>query len=275
MRATRRAHFARAGTAWLGFALLVVITAALTSRGEASEHVDDARQRGGQLYAMYCTACHGASGQGGPGPGVLAGPRIDDIDVAYADLVIRTGRMPIVERDAGIIRDPNLDARDRDLLVAWMAETFGLDGEVPDVPDGDTAQGRLLFNENCAACHSTTGWGGVTGGNLVALPVRDLDRIAIFSASRVGPFTMPSFPESVLSDQDLADIAAAVERMDDERPSPLAFLDLTHVSGTVYSVVGIAILVALLFWIARLPAIRVARDEEHEYRDPDEPEETS
>lgn len=254
-------------------ALAVVLVTALTGRGEATEHLDEqAVRRGEQLYARNCAACHGMSGQGGPGPDVMAGPPVDDIDVALADLLLRTGRMPIVSREAGIVRDPKLDDTDREQIVAWMAETFGLEGRVPDVPEGDSGRGRLLFNENCAACHSTTGWGGAAGRDVIPLPVRGLDRVAIFSAARVGPFEMPSFPETVVSDEDLADIATAVEQMDRERPSRVAFTDLNHVSGTVYSAVAVAVLVGLVIAVSRPPEITVAEVEEFEVEDPEDPE---
>jgi ubiquinol-cytochrome c reductase cytochrome c subunit len=267
---TRAARIGRHVAGWLAALLAVALLTALTSGDEASERPsDEETQRGGQLFATNCTVCHGATGEGGTGPGLRAAPPIDDIEVAYADLVIRTGRMPIVDREAGILRDPQLDATDREQIVAWMAQTFDLEGEVPVVPHGDTARGRLLFNAHCAACHSTTGWGGITGDGVVARPVRDLDRVAIHSAARIGPFEMPSFSASVLSDEDLADIAAAIERMDEERPSRATLIDLTHVSGMVYSLVAVVVLVGLLVLVSHLPSI-AAKDEEFEFEDRDE-----
>jgi subtilisin family serine protease len=43
----------------------------------------------------------------------------------------------------------------------------------------------------------------------------------------------------------------------------------THVSGTVYSVIAVAILLGLVVLAARLPAITVARDDKFDYREPD------
>jgi ubiquinol-cytochrome c reductase cytochrome c subunit len=260
-----RPRWGRAARLVAGWVVLLAAAAVVgvpVALGEAVEQPEpDEVARGGALYAMYCAACHGARGEGGHLPGILAGPPVNDIDVAFADLVIRTGRMPIVSRQAGIMHDPDLGDDDRDQIVAWMAETFDLEGEVPDVPTGDPGHGRVLFNEHCAACHSTTGKGGVAGGGVTILPARDVDRVATFSAARVGPFGMPRFSEAVLSDEDLADIGTAIEEMDRERPSPLAITDVTQVSGTVYAAAATLDLLGLVGLIAKFPRITPLGDE--------------
>jgi ubiquinol-cytochrome c reductase cytochrome c subunit len=254
---------------WIGIAVAAAVglVVLVQDDGAAQQLSEDEVRRGGELYAQYCIACHGPRGEGGVGEGDLEGPPINDIDVAYADLVIRTGRMPIVTRRAAIVRDPGFDDDDREQIVAWMTETFGLEGEVPEVSEGDPGRGRILFNEHCAACHSTTGKGGVAGGGMFVLPARFLDPVAIVSASRVGPFGMPRFSEEMLSDEDLADIATAVDMMDAERPSPLAITDVTHVSGTVYAVVAMILLLGLVGVIAKMPRITPAVEEEFEIDD--------
>lgn len=274
MRRTRARRVVRALAGWLGAVLAVVLVTSLAGRGEASEHPDEQDvRRGQQLYARNCAACHGMTGEGTRGSGPTAGPPIDDVDVALVDLLIRTGRMPIVAREAGITPDPELDDRDRAGIVAWMAGAFELEGGVPDVPAGDAGRGRLLFNQYCAACHSSTGWGGVAGDDVVPPSLRGLDRVALFSAARVGPFEMPVFPEAVVTDEELADIATAVEEMERERPSSVAFIDLNHVSGTLYSLAAVALLLGLVVVVSRLPGIVVAAEEEFELEHPDGPEE--
>lgn len=261
---------------------LIVAAAGLTvvllwpSGGDAQELGDEEVQRGGELYARYCATCHGAAGEGGhrgePGDDIH-GPPVNDVDVALVDLTIRTGRMPIISRDAGIIHEPGLGDDDREQIVAWMTETFELEGEVPDVPEGHAARGRILFNAHCAACHSTTGEGGVAGGGMFILPARDVDRVAIHTASRVGPFGMPRFGEAVLSDEDLADIGTAIEEMDLERPSPLAITDVTHISEGVYGTVAMILLLGLVVFIAKMPRITPAVEEHFAIEDDEEDEE--
>lgn len=255
----------RAIAGWVALLTFLSLGVVLWPSGGGAQQLEaDEVHRGGELYARYCTACHGAAGQGGhlgePGDDIH-GPPVNDVDVAFVDLTIRTGRMPIVSRDAGIVHDPGLDDDDRERIVAWMTETFELEGEVPDVPEGDAARGRLLFNEHCAACHSTTGEGGVAGGGMIIRSARDVDRVAIHSASRVGPFGMPRFGEEVLSDQALADIGTAIETMDAERPSPLAITDVSHVSGTIYAAFAMLLLLGLVVFIAKMPRITPALEE--------------
>jgi ubiquinol-cytochrome c reductase cytochrome c subunit len=70
---------------------------------------------------------------------------------------------------------------------------------------GNIGQGGKLFRTYCATCHRTAVRGGVlafAGRNAPALT--DKSRFLIAGAIRWGPGTMPSFPASVLSDQDLA-----------------------------------------------------------------------
>lgn len=273
MSRPRAARTIRVVAGWLGAVLAVMLVTSVAARGQASEHLDEnALHHGRQLYASNCAACHGMDGQGQPGRGVTAGPPVDDVDVALVDLLLRTGRMPIVAREAGITRDPEIDDAQRERIVAWMAERFDLPGRVPEVPEGDAGRGRILLNQNCAACHSSTGWGGVTGDEVIAPSLRGLDRVALFSAARVGPFEMPVFSEAVISDEELADIATAVQQMERERPSRVALMDLNHVSGTIYSVVAVGVLLGLVVGVARLPAITVAEDERFEFEDPEDPE---
>jgi ubiquinol-cytochrome c reductase cytochrome c subunit len=253
----------RALAAWFGLACVAALALVATSDREArSQEEGETVAAGAALYNAYCAACHGADGSGMDHlEGVMAGPAIDDIDVAYADLTIRTGRMPIVERDAGIIRQPDLGAEERDAIVAFMAERFELEGEVPTVPDASPVPGRVLFNEHCAACHRTTGTGGVAGEGVTVLPARGLDEVAIWSATRIGPFGMPAFSEEIISDDDLASIAAAVKKMDEERPTLLGIVDVDHVIGTWFMVGTMVVLLGAIVLIARFPRAQASYEE--------------
>lgn len=267
---------ARAFTGWAVVAcLLVGVVVLAAGRADSQEPGQEQEEvhRGAALYAAYCASCHGAQGQGGPADeGLLAGPPLHGLEVAYVDLTIRTGRMPIIAREASIVRDPELTGGDRAAIVSWMSDALDLEGEVPVVREGNAPRGRILFNDHCASCHSTTGYGGVAGGGVRVRPTRGVDEVAVFSATRVGPFAMPPFSEDVLSDEDVADIAAAVVAKDAERPSPLAITDVTHVSGTIYVTAMMLVLIGLVGLIARMPRIAV-EEEEFDWPEGDEPEE--
>lgn len=185
---------------------------------------------GGELYSAWCVHCHGNAGQGVPGEGAEAGPAVDDVDVRYVDLLLRTGRMPISEPSAGIIQRPDFTDHQRESLVAWMGEEFGLSGELPVVSPGEAASGADLYATHCAACHGAGGIGGVAGGGATVRKVKGLDPEAVVEAIRVGPFEMPPFSEEQISDDDAEDIAAFVSEMSEGSRTPLGFGELNRVS---------------------------------------------
>jgi ubiquinol-cytochrome c reductase cytochrome c subunit len=70
---------------------------------------------------------------------------------------------------------------------------------------GDIGEGGKLFRVYCATCHRTAVRGGVlafAGRN--APNLTDKSEALIAGAIRWGPGTMPAFPASVLSDEQLA-----------------------------------------------------------------------
>jgi ubiquinol-cytochrome c reductase cytochrome c subunit len=85
---------------------------------------------------------------------------------------------------------------------------------------GDIGEGGKMFRIYCATCHRTAVRGGVlayTGRNAPALT--DKSEALIAGAIRWGPGTMPAFPPSVISDQQLASTVAYV-RLVQHPPNP-------------------------------------------------------
>ncbi|QBI18389.1 cytochrome c [Egibacter rhizosphaerae] len=258
MTSAPRRGAARPLLQWLGVAVAVAVlvptTLAVASEDDdADDPTEDPEraqvERGGEVYARYCVTCHGTSGGGGSGTGVQAGPPIDDTSVSYNDLLVRTGRMPIVDQEAGIFEEPDITDEDRDALAAWLSSELGLPGDIPTVGEGDPARGGDLYAANCMQCHGATGVGGISGGGELVLAVRQLDEVAIAQAIRVGPFTMPAFDDDQLDEQGVADIAAYTTSMDDQPTTPLGLRELDRVSqalaaGGVLVLVGFAIALA-------------------------------
>jgi ubiquinol-cytochrome c reductase cytochrome c subunit len=59
-------------------------------------------------------------------------PPVNRVEVAYADLVLRTGRMPPVGNPFdNRLREPTVTGEDRKALVAWMTAEFGVPGTSP------------------------------------------------------------------------------------------------------------------------------------------------
>lgn len=201
---------------------------------------------GGAIYQRYCALCHNNDGSGLPGTGVEAGPDLRGLPVAYLDLVIRTGRMPIVHRPVGAVEEELTDAQ-RVAVVAWMTDEFDLRGGIPQVLAGDAGRGQPLWLTNCAPCHSATGSGGISADGTIAPEVTDVDATGIVEALRVGPFEMPRFGDEVLGEQDAADIAAYVQELSDADTTPLGLSDIGRVyGGAVTGLLALAMVGALL-----------------------------
>ncbi|CCG03948.1 c-type cytochrome [Blastococcus saxobsidens] len=195
---------------------------------------------GGALYQRYCGLCHANDGDGIAGTGVESGPGLRGLPVAYVDLTIRTGRMPIVHDEVGAI-EKRLTDEQRQAVVAWMTREFGLEGEIPEVLPGNAGQGQPLWLTNCAPCHSASGSGGISADGSLAPDVTGVDPTGVVEAIRVGPFEMPEFGNRTLTDEDAADIAAYVQELAAADTTPLG---LTHI-GRVYAgaVTGVLALV--------------------------------
>lgn len=211
---------------------------------------------GASLYQRYCGLCHANDGSGVPGTGIESGPELRGLPVAYVDLTIRTGRMPIVHDEVGAI-EKQLTDEQRQAVVAWMTREFRLEGEIPDVRPGNAGSGQPLWLTNCAPCHSASGSGGISADGSLAPDVTEVDPTGVVEAIRVGPFEMPEFGDRTLTDEDAADIAAYVQELGTADATPLG---LTHIgrvhAGAVTGVLALVMVGALVLVVrtGRRPA---------------------
>lgn len=210
-------------------------------------------ERGAELYAVNCSACHGPRGGGGPGEtGLTAGPVIAGIDRAYVDQQMRTGRMPLVDRTAGVVQPRELTGEEREAVLAWMTEELELTGEIPQVGEGDASQGQELYLVHCAACHGSVGNGGIVGRGVTALSLRGVDPTAIVEATRVGPYQMPAFSEDLISEEEANDIAAFTSRaIEDPERSLLGLTEQNRVGLSAMAMLLLALVVAGAMLVAR------------------------
>jgi len=255
---------------WLLVGLLALGVALAASPGQAQddESLDDPVTFAVESYAQVCARCHGVNGAGGevptdgrPVPALVDNP---DLSVAYLDLVMLTGRMP----PSG---DP-FDNREREVfytdaeraaMVAWMAEEFGIEGEIPEVGPGEVSRGLEVFARNCAHCHGNAGGGGTAGQQAWTPQVASLPGLAIKEAIRVGPFEMPAFGPDVISEEDADAVVAYLEEVDGESGTPLlGLVELNPVfaSGFV-GVLALALIGSLLYIGSRpVPLEQVVSD---------------
>jgi ubiquinol-cytochrome c reductase cytochrome c subunit len=141
-------------------------------------------------------------------------------------------------------------------IVAYVTEEFDLTNDLADVtelPEGDPGAGQAVYAANCAACHGSTGAGGVAGGGAWTPAVNIYDTMTITEAIRVGPFQMPAFGEDIITDQDAADIAAFLEEVRSESGTPLGLVELNPVFASGFVALLALAMILSLFWISSKP----------------------
>ena len=80
----------------------------------------------------------------------------------------------------------------------------------PHPERGSIPVGLRLFTEHCAGCHQVVAEGGYVTGARVP-PLKEATPVQIVEAVRLGPYLMPRFPKTQISDRQLDSIVAYVE----------------------------------------------------------------
>jgi ubiquinol-cytochrome c reductase cytochrome c subunit len=172
---------------------------------------------GAELYAGNCASCHGIAGRGiehpRPGAGEILGqgPALRGVGAQAADFYLRSGYMPLgnphEQPHASRVLFSDNELRS---LVAYVASL----GAGPGIPSPRPARGSLsagmqLFTEHCAGCHQEDARGGFVTGARVP-PLQGISARRIAEAVRIGPYLMPRFPASQISDAQLDSIVRYV-----------------------------------------------------------------
>ena len=170
-------------------------------------------QLGAQLFAGNCSSCHGISGSGitsprsGAGAVPGAGPSLQGVGALAPDFYLRTGYMPL----SSIHDQPGPDRvlfseKEIRSLVAYVA-SLGPGPAIPhpDSASGSISDGRHLFTDHCAGCHQELARGGFVTGAMVP-PLQGVSATQIAEAVRIGPYLMPRFSQSQISDSQLNSI---------------------------------------------------------------------
>jgi len=172
---------------------------------------------GAELYAGNCASCHGIDGSGvsspRPGAGNItgAGPPLRGVGARAADFYLSLGLMPLENVHAQPeIRRMLFSRSEVESLVAYVASLApGPAIPHPEPERGHLGEGFRLFSEHCAGCHQAVAAGGFVTGARVP-PLQRLTPVQIAEAVRVGPYLMPRFPTSQISDAQLNSIVAYV-----------------------------------------------------------------
>jgi ubiquinol-cytochrome c reductase cytochrome c subunit len=228
--------------------LLAVGAAVVVPAGGAGGQDRELVERGRELYLEGCSSCHGAEGAG-----TGRGPSLAGAGEAAAFYYLSTGRMPLANHTEQPRRKaPAYDDEAIDALVAYVATL----GDGPALPDldlegADLAEGGELYRDNCQPCHSASGAGGPLSYGRAAPQLGPASPLEVAAAVRVGPGQMPVFGPDVLDDEEVADVAAYVEYLDD--PADPGGLPLGRTGpvaeGFVAWFLGMAVLLGAVAWI--------------------------
>jgi cbb3-type cytochrome c oxidase subunit III len=145
--------------------------------------VDPTPVRGETLYKMYCSACHGADGQGAivrdpeaarriDYPRELITPSLHNMDTLavvsddYLRKIIahgRAGTSMAAWTEGGGLSDDEIE-----LLIGFIRtwEPREADRSFVSASRGNVRYGAALFRSNCAGCHGADGTGGDVGVSL-------------------------------------------------------------------------------------------------------------
>lgn len=203
---------------------------------------------GRALLVDGCSSCHGFDARGIPG----VGPSLFDVPPGNADFYLRTGRMPLdYQRDEPERGRPAYGAREISALVSYVASLGPPGARIPraDPARGELGEGFDLFTEHCAGCHQVVGQGGLTIGARVP-DLQSSEPTDIAEAVRMGPYLMPAFPKSQISQSQLDSIARYVLYTRD--PQDAGGWGLGHIGPIPEGMVAWLLAGSALLLVARL-----------------------
>jgi len=222
------------------------------STSSATDGTSDPAQvaAGEQLFLTGCVSCHGVDGAG-----TDLGPSLASSGAAFADFMLRTGRMPMAgPANQAPQKPPAYGDAEIKALVAYVA-SIGQGPAIPDVqPDkGDLAEGSQLYLANCAACHNASGIGGALSYGNHAPSLSSVGATQIGEAMLVGPGQMPVFGPSTFSAEQVNSIARYVGYLQEpDHPGGLRLGSAGPVpEGFVAWLLGLGGLLLLAGWITR------------------------
>ncbi len=206
-------------------------------------------QDGRTMYLRDCAWCHGNDATG-----TVNGPDISEAGPALVDFMLSTGRMPIAAPDQRVERkNPYYIPAEVEAIVGYMETIAATDPAIPqiDLEGADLGDGALLYEDNCAACHSTTGIGAALTSGRIAPSVTESTALQVAEAVRTGPGTMPVFDENVLDEEQLNALVRYVVYLSD--PADDGGLPLGRIGpvseGAVAWIIGLGLMIAVIRWI--------------------------
>lgn len=211
-------------------------------------------EEGKALFAVGCASCHGLNGEGSS-----EGPALAGVGAAAVDFQVETGRMPMAApAEQAPVKENTYTREEIDAMAAYVASLGpgpGIPTEAQYDPEGldaeQVAAGGELFRTNCSACHNFAGAGGALPNGKYAPSLEGVDPKHIWEALRTGPQQMPVFSEEVISDENVAEMIAYLEGVQEEPSGGLTLGGLGPVSEGLWAwIIGIGGLALFAVWIA-------------------------
>jgi ubiquinol-cytochrome c reductase cytochrome c subunit len=218
--------------------------------------------RGEALFKRDCAWCHASDGSGtARAPDILTAPQ----GGASVKFMLTTGRMPLDYPDEPVHRrDPVYDSDEIEDIVTYV-ETLGPSGPPPPIVDlaaGDLAEGQQLYNQDCAACHSTTGIGGALpsiesddlSSDRVPRPANVIPGLSkaspeeVVEAIETGPGPMPVFEFDESQNDSIARYVAYLQSPDNRGGAPIGGIGPVA-EGAVAWIVGLGVMLLVCRWI--------------------------
>jgi ubiquinol-cytochrome c reductase cytochrome c subunit len=205
------------------------------------------------LFVSGCSSCHGYNAGGIKG----VAPSLIGVGARAADFYLRTGRMPLTAPDQEPQRGKAAYAPDQQAdLVAYIGSLGGPAIPRLDLQGTSLSRGQELFADRCSGCHQIVARGGVVTGAFVP-SLTSSTTTDIAEAARIGPYLMPRFGPSGLSDEQLADIARYVEYL--RAPPDRGGWGIGHIGPVPEGMVTWLIGIPALLLLTRLIGERVER----------------
>ncbi|MFZ0530077.1 MAG: c-type cytochrome [Propionicimonas sp.] len=235
-------------------AIYAAVSPATQSAAEGATN-DQLVATGKQLFAVSCASCHGLNGEGLPEQGA---PSLTNVGAAAVDFQVSTGRMPMANPLVQAPRKPNTFTEDEIAALAAYVASLGSGPAIPTEdqydPSGVDAEGAArggeLFRTNCSACHNFKGAGGALPNGVVAPSLAGVEAKQISEAMRTGPGQMPVFAAGAIPDENVKEMIAYLERVNETPSAGLTFGGLGPVAEGLWAwILGIGTLVLFAIWI--------------------------
>lgn len=112
---------------------------------------------GDELYARYCSACHGENGNGGVGVPLALPSFLNSVSDEYLKKTIRYGRSGRIMPAFESLSDAQVNAI-AEHIRNWSDKPAPVENTM--LIKGDSENGKQLFSKYCAQCHGKDARGG-------------------------------------------------------------------------------------------------------------------